>query len=211
MSIDSPDTYKLIGLDQMEASVVRRRLHHWSNSDEEAIRPLIVALQQMGCLPNARIVAPRWETNVYPLYYWASHKLGSKTPYTHVFESLPTARVAIPFGELLTFVRRMVDSEIDILVEDHGYFIFIEAKETAPNRKTVFQDRGGLRQLVRQYVQGRILERLIGKVFVLATIGANTGEPTELAKFSPAELALLQLVSDAVEPIRVVDLSWPTN
>ncbi len=205
------DRYKLIGLDQMEASVVRRHLHRWNKADEEAIRSLIVSLQQLGCIQNSRISEPRWETNVYPLYYWAKHKLGSKKPHDHVFESLETSKVSVPTEELRIYVKRMVDSEIDVLVEDYDYFVFIEAKETAPGQTTVFQDRRGIRQLVRQYVQGHVLARITEKKFFLATIGANKAQPTVLDKFSRAELALLQLVSDEVQPLRVVDLCWPTT
>ena len=69
------DSYQLIGLDQMEASIVRRYLHQWSKADEQAILPLLVALQQGQCLANVQIKEPRWETNVYRLYfYWAYHQ-----------------------------------------------------------------------------------------------------------------------------------------
>jgi hypothetical protein len=204
----SSDKYKLIGLDQMEASIVRRHLHQWNKADEEAIRPLIVSLQELGCIQNTCISEPRWETNVYPLYYWA-RRLDSKKPYDYVFESLETSKVSIPTEELRIFVKRMVDSEIDILVEDYAYFVFIEAKVTPPGRKTVFQDRGGIRQIVRQYVQGCVLAQITDKKFCLATIGANKAKPIPLDKFSRAEVALLQLISDDVQPLSVVDLCWP--
>src|SRR6266446_2389026 len=58
-------TYKLIGLDQGEASTVRRGLHLWSSADEQTVRPLILALQERGCLRTVRVSEPRWEINVY--------------------------------------------------------------------------------------------------------------------------------------------------
>ncbi len=210
MSNNTSEKYNLIGLDQMEASRVRRRLHKWTRTDEETIRPLVAGLQRSGCLQDCRINEPRWETNVYPLYYWASHKQGRKKPYDHVFE-LVLNRKAAKNEALRTYVKQMVNSEIDILVEDHHYFIFIEAKEVAPGRKTIFQDRGGLRQLIRQYVQGQVLARLVGKTFCIATIGANGAQPSVLEHFSRAEFELLRSVSEGVQPIKVIDLCWPNT
>jgi hypothetical protein len=150
----------------MEASVVRRRLHTWCDADEETVRPLLLELQRLGCLSNGPIVAPRWETNVYPLYYWASHRVRAREPYAWVYYQLTVSAVGggraivgvddapMPPEELRVHVRRMVDSEIDILIEDRDYFVFIEAKEPGVGRKAVFADKGGLRQLIRQYVQG---------------------------------------------------------
>ena len=62
---------------------------------------------------------------------------------------------------------------------------------------------------VSQYVQGRILGKLISKVFVLATIGANKGEILEV-KLNPTERALLQLVGEDKDALSVVDLTWPS-
>src|SRR5512147_519405 len=86
----------LIGLDQMEASIVRRYLHQWSQEDEQAIRPFLEALQQQQCFTDVHIMEPRWETNVYPLYfYWAHHhKVPHKEVYERVRESLPEISVA---------------------------------------------------------------------------------------------------------------------
>lgn len=203
--------YKLIELDKAEASVVRRRLHQWSKADEQAIVPLIGALQQKECLSNVHIKEPRWETNVYPLYYWAQHEVGSKRAYDHVFETLPNlfpaSAVSVPREALRQHVKRMVNSEIDILVEDVDYFVFIEAKESTARQKVKFQDKGGVRQLVRQYVQGKCLERLTAKVFALATIGANNGRAINI-QLNATELALLQLVNDERQSLEIIDLSW---
>jgi hypothetical protein len=61
------DRYKLINLDRTEQSIVRRALHQWSPADEQAIRPLVLAIQQQNGLSTLHITEPRWETNVYPL------------------------------------------------------------------------------------------------------------------------------------------------
>lgn len=204
------DRYKLIGLDRTEASIVRRRLHQWSKADEQAIVPLIGALQQKQYLPKVHITEPRWETNVYPLYYWAHREVGSKKAYDHVFASLlnlSTSTVSVPQQELRIHVTRMVNSEIDILVEDVDYFVFIEAKEATARQKIKFQDKGGVRQLVRQYVQGKILETLTGKVFALAAIGANNAQAINI-NLNTTELALLQLVGDERKSLEIIDLSW---
>jgi len=203
------EKHALIGLDQMEASVVRRRLHQWNKADEQAILPLIDALQRKQRLSNVQIKEPRWETNVYPLYYyWAhQHGLSPKEVYNRVFESLPTGKVPVPEGQLRAHVARVVDSEIDILVEDIEYFVFIEAKIVRQGRKVKFEN-GGIHQLVRQYVQGRILEELTGKTFELATIGATDKSEVTTIDLNDTELALLHLVGEKKQSLEVVGLSW---
>ena len=64
----TPD-YQLIDIDQMEPSIVRRRLRRWTEADAAEITPLIAALQDKGSLSGIQIQKPRYETNVYPLYY----------------------------------------------------------------------------------------------------------------------------------------------
>lgn len=204
------DNYKLIDLDQMEASLVRRRLRKWSKVDEQAITPLIANLQQRQCLPSIHITEPRYETNVYPLYYYWAHgqHLSHREVYDRVFRSLPVRNVSISEEQLRPHVARVVDCEIDILVEDIDYFVFIEAKESVPGHKIKFENKGGVHQLVRQYVQGRILQKLISKPFALATIGANNGQMLEL-KLNSTECALLQLVDEDKVVLPVADISWP--
>jgi hypothetical protein len=60
---------------------------------------------------------------------------------------------------------------------------------------------------VRQYVQGKILERLTAKTFALATIGANNGRVMHI-HLNATELALLQLVNDERQSLEIIDLSW---
>ncbi len=199
------DRYKLIDLDQMEASVVRRHLHRWNKADEQAITPLLTALQQERCLSKVHIREPRWETNVYPLYfYWAHYrKVPHKEVYERVLASLPRFCVA----DLRMHVARVADTEIDILVEDVEYFVFIEAKVPKEDQKVKFEKTGGVHQLVRQYVQGRILESLIGKTFALATIGANNAQTIEI-RLNDKEQALVQLVGEERQRLEILDLAW---
>lgn len=199
------DRYTLIDIDQMEASVVRRHLRQLNKADEQAIVPLIAALQQVRCLSNACIREPRWETNVYPLYYyWAHHrKVTHKEVYESVLKSLPSPIVS----DLRKHVARSADTEIDILVEDVEYFVFIEAKVPAKGQKVKFEKTGGVHQLVRQYIQGRILETLIGKTFALATIGANH-EQTIQIPLNATEEALLRAVGEDRQLLEIPDLAW---
>jgi len=207
----SEDSYKLIDLDQMEPSIVRRRLRRWNKTDEEAVTAVIHALQRKGCLSNVPVLEPRYETNVYPLYFYWQHgqQVSHRQVYNQVFQSLPTDNLQMPPDELRAHVGHTVDSEVDILVEDIEYFVFIEAKEVAASRRVKFEKKRGVHQLVSQYVQGRILQKMISKVFVLATIGANEGE-TLNTKLNPAELSLLQLVGEHKDVLSVVDLTWPS-
>lgn len=199
------DRYTLIDIDKMEASVVRRYLHQRNKADEQPIVPLVAILEQGGWLPNVSIREPRWETNVYPLYYyWVHyHKATHKEVYELVLGSLASS---IAF-DLQKHVTRAADTEIDILVEDVEYFVFIEAKVPGEGQKVKFEKTGGVHQLVRQYVQGRILERCITKTFALATIGANNAKPISL-HLNEREEALLRAVGENRQSLEIPDLSW---
>jgi len=194
---------------------VRRRLRRWSRADEDSIKPLIHAFQQKRNLspklrisPEQRIVEPRYETNVYPLYYYSLQETGThRQVYDYVFKNLPAENSPMELEELRAHVGHTVDSEIDILIEDTEYFIFIEAKEVAPNGKVKFEKKCGVHQLVNQYLQGKILEKLISKRFFLATVGANRGEIRDVPLSKP-EQALMQLVDGQRSILSVVDLSW---
>ncbi len=205
--------HKLIGLDKSEASIVRRHLHQWSKADEQAIRPLIRAVQEKQGLSDIHITEPRWETNVYPLYYWVHKAVDGKRVYDHVLELLPkpfsTSNMSLPEKELRLHLRRMMNSEIDILVEDFDYFLFIEAKTPKVGQKIRFQTISGVHQLVRQYVQGRILEKLIRKPFALATIVASNAELIKIP-LNPTEQALLRLVNEERRSLEILELPWTT-
>jgi hypothetical protein len=104
-------------------------------------------------------------------------------------------------------VDRIADTEIDILVEDLEYFVFIEAKIPRENQQVKFEKTGGVHQLVRQYVQGKLLAKLIQKPFALATVGANNGQAIKIL-LNPTEQALLSLVSDQGPILEIPDLAW---
>lgn len=212
---------RLIGIDTAEASRVRRALHQWTEADEKAIRPLIMAMQEKYRDLDLQITEPRWETNVYPLYYWAHEtvrakheRVGAKKAYDHVLEMLPTlfsaTDIPLSAGEVRAHMTHIMNSEIDILVEDSGYFLFVEAKITSPGQKIKSPT---LRQLVRQYIQGRILERLmheefsLKKTFALAAIGANHEQTIEIFP-NPTERALLRLIGYEGNSLKIPDLAW---
>ncbi|SRR5260370_388093 len=173
------DGYNLIDLDQMEGSIIRRRLRRWSEADQDAIMPVVESLQQISFLNRVQIVRLRYETCVYPLYYyWTHHKqIRRKDVDDRVFQELSMDRMT--YSALQPHLSRVINTEIDILIEDLDYFAFVEAKEPKPGGKAKFQNQGGVHQLVRQYAQGKILERSISKTFALATIGANNGQTLE--------------------------------
>src|SRR5262245_7893709 len=104
----------------MEASIIRRHLHQWSKSDEQAVLPLLTALQQQQYLPQ-EIKEPRWETNVYPLYFYWAHRY--KVAHREVYERVLARLPELNDSDLRLQVNRIADTEIDILVEDLDYFV----------------------------------------------------------------------------------------
>jgi hypothetical protein len=123
--------------------------------------------------------------------------------YERVFRSFNS----VPEEQLRIHIDRIANSEIDILVEDIEYFVFIEAKIVAAGQKVKFENNGGVHQLVRQYVQGRLLVPFIGKTFALATLGANNAQPIKI-ELNETERALIRLVGEEKQELTVPDLAW---
>ena len=205
----TPD-YQLIDIDQMEPSIVRRRLRRWTQADEAAITPLVAGLRNKGALSAIQIQKPRYETNVYPLYYYWSHTKGlpHKQVYSEVVESFQMYTETVPDKSLIPHIQRLADTEIDILIEDRDYFVFVEAKNVPDGQKAKFEKTGGVHQLVRQYLQGKLLEKMISKTFGLATIGANKGWNLEIV-LNDREKQMLNFVGATGTSLSVVDLLWP--
>ncbi len=205
----TPD-YRLIDIDQMEPSIVRRRLRRWTKADEAAITPLVAGLRNKGALSGIPIQKPRYETNVYPLYYYWSHTNGlpHKQVYSKVVESFQMYTETAPDKSLLPHIQRLADTEIDILIEDREYFVFVEAKNVQEGRKAKFETAGGVHQIVRQYLQGKLLEKTISKMFALATIGVNKGRDVKI-KLNDREVEMLSLVGATDTCLSVADLLWP--
>ena len=218
----SHDQYALIDIDRFEPNIVRRRLRRLSElHDREAAiqlnsaaaRPLVEQLQRQGLLADFKIAQPRYETNVWPLYYYWTNTNGleHRDVYVKTVEAVKEHFGNVP-ENLVLRVQSLADAEIDILIEDNAYFTFIEAKEVRAPGKVKFErsEKGhGVHQLVRQYLQGKILEQLIGKPFALATIGANQGNPVEVFS-EDSDRQLLQHFGQLLQ-LTVIDLEWPKD
>ena len=159
--------YKLIDLDRDEKSIVRRALYQESKAGEQAIRQMLLAMQQEHSLSNAHLMEPRWEASVHPLYYWAYTQCkcepGKKGNYGACFDHVLRQLPRLPQEELRSPLwYTVVDCEIDILVEDFDYFLSLEVKITAPGTKVDwYKNKRGVHQLVHQYVQGKTLGKLV--------------------------------------------------
>jgi len=124
------------------------------------------------------VVEPRWEANVYPLYYlYAARCPNGKVQdiYRLILEDFDprfpdTQQTSKSFFE--QHCRRISNAEIDLLIEDRDYFLFVEAKDPKPGQKVRFSG-GDVHQLVCQFVQEKLLERAIGKKFLMATLGVG--------------------------------------
>jgi hypothetical protein len=203
--------YKLIGLDKMEATKLRRKLdppERWESSRSEPVTSLInKVFQACGCL--LKIDDPRWETHVCPLYYYYSESsLGRTQPlYDRIFFEYGKHFSDVPELSRLRFkeyVGTVATAEIDLLIEDTEYFIFVEVKDPRENENPRFS-KGPIHQLVRQYVQGNILAKLIEKRFMMATIKTGLSVLSDLKE--PERIALAA-VGHLSEDLRICDFDW---
>ena len=201
--------YRLIDLDQGETSKLRRTLDPWQPAKAQAVTRLIgECFLRRGT--RLKIKEPRWETNIYPLYYyfWVQGYRGRKlynqvlVEYKRLFPELapPSSR-----DDLYHQLQRSADTEIDLLIEDSDYFIFAEVKDPPPGKKAKFETKGGVHQLVRQFVQGKLLERLIRKEFLLCTVGAGLFGPLRL---NDVEKGLLAAVGGPGDGLDIKDFNW---
>jgi len=203
--------YKLIGLDKMEATKLRRKLdppERWKSSRSAPVTSLInKVFQAYGCL--LKIDDPRWETHVCPLYYYYSESsLGRTQPlYDRIFLEYGKHFSEVPEVSRLSFkeyVGTVATAEIDLLIEDTEYFIFVEVKDPRENEKPRFS-KGPIHQLVRQYVQGKVLEKLIGKRFMMATIKTGLSVLADLKEPDRISLAAVGHLSG---DLQIRDFDW---
>src|SRR5262245_44482503 len=63
---------KLIGMDGMEASILRQKLYPWDPTQPRTYRPVKSLINKVleECEKRHELKEPRWETNVFPLYYY---------------------------------------------------------------------------------------------------------------------------------------------
>ena len=143
----------------------------------------------------------------------------SKAVYERIFEwagapsdhsENPSIKIENPSIEKM--LGPVADAEVDLLIESANYFMFIEAKK--PSETARFQrnkkEYGAIHQLVRQFVQGRLLASRINKTFMLATLGASDGDFVQV-ELREGDVRLLKVVGQSEEDFPFPDMpnvSW---
>ena len=129
-----------------------------------------------------------------------------------IFEWAGHPSDAIENPSIKTMLGPVADTEVDLLIESANYFMFIEAKK--PGEKARFQrnkkEYGAIHQLVRQFVQGRLLASRIDKAFMLATLGASDGDFVQV-KLREGDRRLLKVVEQSEQDFPFPDMpnfSW---
>ena len=192
------ESYQLIGKDQMEPSILIRRLRQWRPEDASKAQDLVDAvLTAYG--QKERLSDPfRWETSVFPLFYFTKTRgIPSEAVYERIFEwaGHPSDHSKNP--SIKEMLGPVADAEVDLLIESAKYFMFIEAKK--PGGPARFQrnkkEYGAIHQLVRQFVQGRLLASQIDKTFMLATLGpSDEGFGSIHVELHKGDMRLLEVV-----------------
>ena len=210
------DSYQLIGKDQMEPSILIRRLRQWRPEDASKAQALVDAVLTAYGQKEWLSDPFRWETSVFPLFYFTkTRNIPSKAVYERIFEwaGHPSDHSENPSIEKM--LGPVADAEVDLLIESANYFMFIEAKVRQKPGETVgFQrnkkEYGAIHQLVRQFVQGRLLASQINKTFMLATLGASDGDFVQV-ELRDGDRRLLKVVGQSEHDFPfpdVPDFSW---
>ncbi len=208
-----PDDYKLVGLDKMEPTLLRRRFDPGQSECTEGLKRLVEGVCSWYGYDKRTIQQPRWETGVYPLYYWYfsdPERQQKQSAYKHISNEcekcFSLSAFSPPLEDIYKRIGTIADAEIDLLVEDIGYFILIEAKKPPLlGQKPVFGQKYGLHQLVRQYLQGLFLEKVTQKHFLMATIGTGFKAPYELTAL---EIAYLKAFGKDMQSLTLPDFDW---
>jgi hypothetical protein len=210
--------YQLVGVDQMEATKLRRKLDPidpWDTAKSERVKPVIAEIAK-SCGVEITPTEPRWEHGVYPLYYlYRKNRADNlnmilqriRDDYLVFFPDV--SRTCSP-NQITKFVDNIANTEVDLLIEDHDYFIFVEAKDPPEGRPARFQIRDGVHQLVLQYAEGLFLAEKIRKKFFLATLGTKIN----YYNLTPKDQTLLGVLGDSTKELKFCDLSWtefPSN
>jgi len=204
------DNYKLLDRDQMEPSILLRKLDPWKPSKADRVKPLVKQILSNSDHHNLTMDNPRWEASVYPLYYYYYQgPTPRKSVFVCIFEEYQRLfsgfKSPLQKDDLRKYISSAADAEVDLLIEDVSYFIFVEAKNPPPGKKARFGRGYGLHQLVRQYVAGRFLEKIVKKRFLIATLGVNTSVRLEL---NEAEKSLLRAVGEDRAQLDFHDYPW---
>ena len=211
------DNYRLIGKDQMAPSILIRKLRPWRPGDADRVNPLAHAV--LAAYEREKWLRDpfRWATSVFPLFYFTkTRNIPSKAVYERIFEwaGHPSDHGESENPSIEKMLGPVADAEVDLLIESANYFMFIEAKVCQKPGETVrFQrnkkEYGAIHQLVRQFVQGRLLASQIDKEFMLATLGASDGDFVQI-ELREGDRRLLQAVEQSEKnfPSPVPNFSW---
>ena len=194
----------------MEASILLRELRPWRDEDAARAKRLVDDILDRYKHNAWRCDPFKWETFVFPLFYFAKDRdMPIKAVYERIFDwaGHPSDEIAKP--SLKTMLGPVADAEVDLLIESANYFIFIEAKK--PDKKARFsrnkKEYGVTHQLVRQFIQGRILASRINKEFMLATLTPDEGFIR--VELSESDKRLLEVVEQSgQEFLDVLNFSW---
>ena len=203
------DSYRLIDKDQMEPAILLRKLRPWRPEDADRGQSLVYAVLDAYERNAWRYDPFRWETSVFPLFYFAKDRdMPSKAVYERIFDwaGRPPDEIEEE-APLQAMLGPVADAEVDLLIESANYFIFIEAKK--PDKKARFsrnkKEYGATHQLVRQFVQGRLLASQINKEFMLATL-ASHDEGFIHVELSECDRRLLKVVGQSVQEFPFPDV-----
>jgi hypothetical protein len=174
-----------------------------------SVKPVISEIANT-CEGGITPTKPRWEHGVYPVYYL--YKGDSRDTLTTVrnrivddyIKLFPELKDKYPTERLTAFVDDIANTEVNLLIEDVDYFIFVEAKNRPDGRLPRFQMKRGVHQLVFIYAEGLFLASKIKKRFLLATLG------TKMTSYNLTleDQNFLNLLGDTSKELKFCDLSW---
>jgi len=199
--------YKVIGLDMMEQSQLRRRVERWREQPALAHDFIGRILSESGDTPP-RFEAAKWELAVYPLFYylWTAENKPDKIDTVFERGKAEARKRGLPPEFEEDFVTAL-NAEVDLLIEDVAYLIFVEAKI-----KPRFSTKNSIGQLARQLAQGHVLGDLIDKRFILATLGPQGGaRPTGPLALNSRERDFLDSLGVRETELKVPGLPWDTT
>ena len=208
------DSYQLIDKDSMEPSILLRKLRPWRREDADRAQSLVHDVLAAYERNAWRCEPFKWETSVCPLFCFIKDQdpdMTNKAVYERVFDWAGHPSDGIDEDPpLKAMLGPAAVGEVDLLIESANYFIFIEAKvlrkpddkaKFPPNKKKYW----AIHQLVRQFVQGRLLAGQISKEFMLATLGASDEDSVKV-ELSECDRRLLNAVGQSGQDFPFPDM-----
>ena len=123
------DNYRLIDKDQMEPSILLRKLRSWRPEDADSAKPLVHsvldAYERNGWCRDRF----KWDTSVCPLFYFITkdQDMPIKAVYERVFDLAGHPSDEIEEPSLQKILGPVANAEVALLIESTHYFILIEA------------------------------------------------------------------------------------